>query len=250
MSMTMRLLATATILAVAGGSAFGLSIVQTKTFTGDVGNVNQVFVYDQFDTQGGTRVLDSVQILVGLQSFGGERTVDNDDSVGATGTVEIGLTGGISSADVSLVDLAFQPIGGSIDASTSGSLTVDPDDGDLEVGGTPNVSVVGPDAATYTGGNPNDGDVGFVAPAVWTALVGYIGTGTYTINADYTAYSKFLGFGGIQDAGEPPTSDGFVTVIYEYHNEEIFIPEPMTLGAVSAAFAGLAGYLRRRNETL
>lgn len=217
-------------------------IVQTRSFTNDIGDVNLTFTYDQFDTMGGARTLESIEIIVSLSAVGGERTVDNDDSSNGSGTVEIGVTGGISSTDVSLTNLTAQQIANNIEASTtSGMLSVGPDDGDTEAGGTSEVSVVGPDAVTYNAGTATDSDSGFVMPASWASgNKGYLGTGTFDIEVDYVAFTEFLGFGGIQDAGEPPTNDGEVTVIYNY------VPEPATLGLLGVG--GLIALLKPRKR--
>lgn len=218
--------------------AHALTTTQSDGWVGDLGNVDATYTFNQFDDVGGTLILNSIEILVEIEITGGQRTIDNDDTDGVvTGTVELGINGGISSPHVSLVDLTLNPIGSGLSPNTSGSVTVDDDDGDTEVGGTPNVSVVGPDADTYTGGDDSENDSGFVAPAAWA---GYLGTGTYDIDADFTAYTDFTGFGGIQDAGEPPTTDGTVTVKYNYTQ----IPEPAT--SIFFVLAGLTLLRRRR----
>lgn len=241
--MNRSILIIASVFALAIAPAFGLSIVQTKTFSGNIGTVDETYTFNQFDDAGGTLVLDSILVEVGLESIGGQRGIDNDDDASSTGSVEIGLAGAISSLDVSLIDIALQPIGAGINASTTGSVTVQGDDGDSEVGGTANFSQQGTDYALYTAGIAVDGDTGFVDPLAWA---GYLGTGTYDIDVDYLAFTSFQGFGGIQDAGEPPVSSGVLQITYNYHEQETFIPEPMSLAAVSTGLAGLLGYLRRR----
>ena len=166
------------------------TITQTQNF-GGTPNLLQLLTFNQFDDQGGSLILQSIEVTFSLDITGGSLTLDNDGQLPANGTFEFGADGDISSTDVSLLNTSFQPITAGLEATHIGAfaLTANAGDGSGDFDPTPT------DGMQYIGTNENDSDSGFITPAVF---VGYIGTGTYDIVVDAIQWSSFGGVSGIE----------------------------------------------------
>lgn len=213
-------------------------ITQTQSFSGTP-DFQQALSFNQFDSLGGTLMLQSIKLEVSLAISGGGLKVDNDGANPASGGVEFGAQVQLISS-VSLIDSNFQSIIQPGDVKASGGTTVNlsADDGDVEVGGTGNFSYAGSDYGFYNGSNETDSDLGFVNSAVFSQ---YIGTGTYSITVDADQVANYGALGGVQAQIDPLSAGGTVTVIYTY------IPEPATL-TLLAVGAVLTGWKRRNRS--
>ena len=208
-------------------------ITQTQPFSGTP-NLDATLTFNEFDDLGGTRTLDSIEVLFGLGIDGGQLNLDNDGDQPASGTFEFGAKGDLSSGDVALLDVAFQPVTAELESFHSQAFALDANvgDGPLDYDPSP------PDGMQYNGGPKSDSDSGFISPTVHSQ---YVGSGTYDIIAQVKQWQDFGGVSGIEWAVTPVTAAGEVTVIYRYSPA---IPEPASLGLL--AFGGLAALGRRR----
>lgn len=139
-------LCAAVVLVVASAADAGVT-TQTEPFNGTP-DFSRTLTFDQFDAMGGLHVLKSIEITVELNKDGGTLTLDNEDESAMGGTYEFGAIGGISSTDVSLIDMAFQPIGASLTSTVVGGFSLDPNDGD----NVDTVDNTGPDSLVVNGG--------------------------------------------------------------------------------------------------
>jgi len=216
--------------------ASGYSITQPLNFTGQP-DYERDLTFNQFDDQGGTLQLDSVEVVVSVTVQDGALRVDNDAQAPASGTIEFGADVLVSST-VSLIDNTFQPIFGMNDLKATGgtTLALGPDDGDGEVGGIPNFSWLGIDFGEYIGQTEQVTHGGFVDPSVHGQ---YIGLGTYTITIDANQVASYTAFSGVQALIDPLTTSGTVEVTYNY------TPEPTTLGLLGIGSLLLSSHRRR-----
>jgi opacity protein-like surface antigen len=225
-----QLLTIAAALMICSAAASAATISETESFSGTP-NLTQTLNFDQFDDQGGTLTLQSIQVTISMQVCDGQLVLDNDGEQAASGTFEFGAKADIASTDVSLVDSTLQPVTAELEAIHTGSFSLDANVGD----GLNDYDSSAPDGMLYTGGTEADSDTGMIASA---AFPGYIGTGTYDIDVSATQWSDFGGVSGIEWAVSPVTASGTVTVTYCY------VPEPASMGLLS--LGGLALLRRRR----
>lgn len=225
-------LITAVVCLLSAGLASAGTVTQTETFSGTP-NFSDTLTFDEFDDLGGTLTLTSIQVLVELNVQDGVLVLDNDGVDPASGTYEFGGKSDISSTDVSLLDAAFQPVTGELEALTTGAFNLDGNVGD----GPNDFDPSPPDGVQVDGLAQSDNDSGFIAAALFAQ---YIGTSTFDILLDATQWSDFGAIGGIEYAVTPVSADGEVTVVYNY------VPEPATMGLLS--LGGLA-LLRRRRKS-
>lgn len=212
------------------------AITQTQSFKPTTPSFTVPLTFNQFNTLGGARTLESVYVELTLNVSGGDATVDNDGVESGSVTVSFGGKGSLSSSDVSLVNSSFQPIAQNVQAVTTGSSSLGPDDGD-----GPGVQTDGTDWWTMVGQFQTTTDGDYVAPAAWTGGdKGYIATGTFSLSVAVDTAFQILGISGVAGAFNPTTASGDVTIIYTY------VPEPAETGLVSAVLLGLLGVVRRR----
>ena len=223
----------AVLMAVAAGPVLAapITITQTQPFSGTP-NYESDLTFDQFDDQGGTLPLLSVEIIVTLNVNGGQLILDNDGVDPAAGTFEFGAKGNISSVDVALLNALSQPVTNEVSAvHTAGfNLAGNVGDGPNDFDPTP------PDGMQYDGGPKTDASSGIVGGAYHG---GYIGTGTFDIKASIAQWADFGGVSGIEWAVTPVTSSGTVQVIYT-------IPEPAAMMLLVSG--GAVVLLRRRRR--
>ncbi len=231
-----RVLTAAAVCLAIATAASADQIVQTENFSGTP-NFNQTLTFDQFDTLGGTRVLNSIQVIFDLNSHGGTYILDNDGDEAASGTFEFGVNGDIASTDVSLLDATVQPVVDDLEAVHSQAFNLAANTGDVANDFDPSA----PDGLQYDGGDENVSDSGFIGAAFFTTgTKGFVGTGDFDIVVDAGQTQDFGGVSGIETGFTPMTSDGFVRVIYDYD----VIPEPASMALLGAG--GLAMLRRKR----
>jgi hypothetical protein len=197
-------------------------------------NFDSTLTFNQFDPTLGT--LNSVQIIMNVAVTGGSLTVDNDGVGPAAVTVELGAEGNLSSLDVSLLDIAFQPVVSDVTASTIGNFNLGAENGD----GLGNVDGTGPDGAILLGADNNYTDSGFINPLFHA---GYTGISTFDITAEIDQILDFGSVGGVEGAFTPVTASGYVRVIYNY---DAIVPEPTSLVLVGLGLFAFAMNCRKR----
>ena len=203
--MLTRTVAFLAILALGTTLATADIISQTLPFTGTP-NYTRTLTFNQFDDQGGTLVLQSIEVIVTLNAAGGQLILDNDGEDPAVGNFEFGAKGDIASTDVALIKTGGQPVTAELAAIHGPTpFNLDGNVGDAANDFDPSP----PDGMQYNGGSETDGDNGFIDAAVFGQ---YTGTSTYDIDAVVTQWSDFGGVSGIEWAVTPVTANGDVTV--------------------------------------
>ncbi len=193
----------------------------------------QPLIFDEFDDQGGTLQLLSIQVIQWMSVDGGQIVIDNDGVDAAIGSFIFGALGSITSLDVALLDISSQPVIAQLSAAYSDpAVNLAGNVGDGTGDHDPNA----PDGMQYNGQLQTDADDGFIDPGDWNQ---YIGTGTFQIDATVATAANFSGVGGVEVSYVPVDAIGEVMVIYN------FVPEPATMCML--AIGGVA-MLRRRNR--
>jgi len=194
-------------------------------------------LFDQFNTQGGTRTLQSVTVSVTQYAWGGYYSVDNDGDTVANITVQHGATGNITTT----AGYEYFLPAGSLDSlstilTSNGTVTLQPNDGDAtdvyNDGGTDAYRLDGPTQGNALSENASGTRT--------TGLDAYTGLGdlslTYTVNQS----SDHDGEGALYYSGGPSSVQSLITVTYNYN----VVPEPTSLALLAFGCAALG--LRRR----
>lgn len=213
-------------------------ITQTKSFPVNTPGSSYDLAFNKFDTEGGARRLDSIQIIFNLYMYGGSVAVDNDSENPQSVVATISLRGGLTSATVGLIQGTSQTPWASVDSSISETLNLAATTGDdIEHF---NATGLG-DYAEFVGPSSGSPVVQTVDETVGSSVYDdYKGTGTYVISALTTQTSTASGNGQI--ALTMMQTYGDVTVVYNYTP----VPEPAT---ASLAGLGLLLLLRRRRTS-
>jgi len=213
---------------------FAATIVQTQNFSG-IPNIGGSLTFNQFNNSGGT--LQSINVLLYLESSNGQLILDNDGLTTASGTFEFGAAGDLAdTTDVVLFSSSFSPIPGQVSAYHTGTFNLAANVGD----GPLDFSPAGPDGMLYTGDLEGGVATGFVGSAFWSAgTKGFTGTGTFNIKYSIEQWINYGSIGGIEYAVNPVNTTGHVTIAYNY------IPEPATIVLLTiGAFASI----KRKNR--
>ena len=224
---TLLTLALTTALTGIGAAA---TITQTQFYSFIPTNTTPL-TFNQFDTSLGS--LTSITITTTVTKSGGSLFVDNDSATAATGTISQEVTINLSSGSVALIDGVPSPIGVNITATTGFGVTLAADDLDgagFQVGG-PDYGGTFFDSLTVS--ETKNVNTGFFS--------GYLGVGTYVINAKGTQGTDTTAVGGAAFQGTPANASGDVTITYNYEA----VPEPASalLGSL-----GVLALLRRRRH--
>ncbi len=218
-----------------GGSAYAATIVQTESFM-FVPSDSQALTFEKFDTQGGTRTLNSVSVSVVLNKTGGRYQIDNDSAETGTIVLTHRIIGQLTSSDVSLrkMDGSFVGQNGSVTATNTLNTSIGATTGD-DVNTFNNTGL-----ADYVRFDPADTTVSDSGVIHSADQSGYIASGSSTnfgLTFSGDQFTNASGVGGLQQLILVSDVSGTVTVTYD------FVPEPSTalLGGV-----GLLLMFRRR----
>ncbi len=227
----MRKLAVLSIMALlAVTAANAAQVVQTQSYSG-IPNLTDTLAFNQFDDNGGVYTLNSIKIILNLNTSGGQLILDNDSPDPASGTFQFGAKGRITSSDVTLLSATFSPITATAQALNTGSFNLSGNVGDVPKDYDPSP----PDGMQYSGVGASDSQFDFVGSAFWTTgTVGYVGTGTYNIDLEVNQWTDYGSIGGIEFSVTPASAAGDVTVVYDYT-----VPEPATMALLSLGLAFL-----------
>ena len=201
--------------------------------------INEVYGLSlaQFDTQGGTRVLNSVTVELTLKSWGGDFRVDNDGGTIATFSMTHGASGRLGSSSVSLPANVMSEIYATI---SSGTINLGANSVDLIGqydwdGGADNYMLTGPEKTSAitvsSSGTTSSG------------LEAYIGSGSIDINLIASQGRSVSEEGGIQGQYSSAFAQGTVKITYGY----TVVPEPTGMALLAFGCAALG--LRRRRFT-
>lgn len=226
----MKTLLTLTLGTALAGFSSAATITQTNLYSFIPTNTTAL-TFNQFDTSLGA--LTSITITTTVKKSGGSLFVDNDAATPASGSISQSVTINLTSGSVALLDSVPNPIGNNITATTSFSVSLDPDDGDGGGYQTGGPDFGGTDFGTFTVTETKNVGTGF--------FTGYQGVGTYVIDAGGTQGTDTTAVGGAAFQGTPATASGDVTITYTYDA----VPEP-----TSALLGGLGvlALLRRRRH--
>lgn len=219
-----RLFAAAIVVAVSGAAARADIITQTVPFGPEIPNFDETLTFEQF--HGNLADLISVHVQFDMSISGGLLVVDNDAPTPAVVDVQLGAEGDLSSLDVALLDLTFQPVTGTVTLATGAMFNLGPQVGD----GTNDFDPTPPDGATHVGGVDSDTGMGFINPVFFAQ---YVGAGTYDILVSTDQLLDYGSVSGVEVAFVPVSAEGTVTITYEY------VPEPATAGLLSLSLLAL-----------
>jgi hypothetical protein len=226
-----------------GVSAQGLIITDTADFgvpAPVTPTTTETLTLDKFDTSLG--ILNSVEITFSITIDSGSLVVDNDGTQPATGSLELGTNGSISSSDVNLNDGSLSTNWADFSNTTTDTFSIGPNDSD----GTNDFDFDGgPDNYSFAGGPNTINGGSFIStnPTVQSTYEGSAGD-TFDVDVLLNLVTDISSAGGVAGAFTPVDASGSVTVTYNYT-----IPEPSTVaalfGAVTLGLVMVRRYLRK-----
>jgi hypothetical protein len=216
-----NLVAVVGVLALAAGASANIMQMENQQFGFQLAPGSTVLNFQQFDTQGGTRVLKGMSIE-GQGVVSAFVTAENDSNIA------------VSNFGINLVGLVDVNGPGGLDLSFGIANSAGP----VSVGGTDGVADSGPDFFNFGLVNGIDNDSAFLPAFAIPAAV--VGLGTFPIAIDGNGGFSTTGTTDstlrVQDFG----SSGFIKVTFFYD----LVPTPGTVGL--AGLAAVAGLRRRR----
>lgn len=208
-------------------NVFGEMITETQYF-GGIPNLNGILTFKQFDKSADK--LQSIALMICLQTTGGRLILDNDSSSPVSGLFQFGAYGSIISSDVILLNSSYMPSLQPAMAICNESFSLAADNGD----GLAGFDASGPDGMSYAGDVEMDVKSGLVDQTFWSmGRKGFLGTGTFNLNYSIMQWIDFGNKNLLSYGVNPLRADGFVTVIYTYDAA----PEPSTIILFSISLA-------------
>ena len=187
---------------------------------------------------GAGETLVSIHVTLSNSKVGGSLAVDNETSYSGTVNVSQSLLISISSVDVTLADASGDDILQNVAAKSTTSITIGADDGDAK-----------PGAETFDIGGPDYQLINFPGTVTKTssAYIGntymseFLGAGSFDVLLDASQSTSVGITGAVSQQTTPPTSSGYVTIIYTTTGGAIPEPSVALLGGM-----GFITLLRRR----
>ena len=172
------------------------------------------------------KALNSIEVSLTLDVYGGFMGIDNDGVGPATVDVEFGAAGSLSSLDENLFPSP------SVTSSNMATFNLAADDGDGA-----GVQTTGPDYDQLSGVFVSNSSSSFISSGFFSDYEGVL---TYDILASITQIIDFGGVSGVAGEFSPQTADLVLVVTYNY------TPIPTPAGAMVLAMGGLFVARRRR----
>jgi hypothetical protein len=204
------------------------TITQTLNFSG-VPDFSEPLLFDKYD--GPLSALTNVNVSYSITIEGGQFIIDNDANTPASLTANFGAGLGATSSDVTLLDDSFNSIISGVSVINSGTYNLGANEGD----GLNDYDPTGPDGAILIGATQNSTGGADVNSLF---LSQFVGSGTFTINANANQIGSLSFNSGIETATTPVSAFGSITITYT-------VPEPSSTMLLGLAAAGLA-FRRRR----
>jgi len=211
---------TAAFAATAGFATAQTTIVHTLNFNG-VPYFSVPLLFNKCN--GLASNLTKVNVSYSLQIQGGQFVIDNDANSPASVTANFGATLDATSSDVQLRDNTFNLIVDDVAALNTGTFNLAPNFGD----GLNDFDPTGPDGTVLVGApkmKAGNGDVNAMF------ISGYVGPGTFTVNAIAKQVASLTSSSGVETATTPVSANGTITITYTV------IPEPRSTALVGLAF--------------
>lgn len=203
------------VLLLSPSQIFAEIISETKYFSG-IGCLNGSLTFSQFDNS--SHILQSIGILMYLQSSGGILILDNDSSKAASGTFQFGNVGSVNSSDVILLNSSYLPCLSQCSAVHNQAFSLAPDNGDGMLGFDSST----PDGLSYSGTTEINVLYGSVDNAFWSlGRKGFLGTNSFNINYSVKPLIDYGNLSGMSFAVCPPAANGFITIIYTFEAPEV-----------------------------
>jgi hypothetical protein len=223
------------------GSAQAATITQTHTIAAHgpgstLDPWTDAWSFNQFDTQGGVRTLNSIRVQFTLQAWGGYIGSDNDGSTTANGDISLDVNGRLTSSDVTLQNTSKNFIWDNILIRQRSTVNLAVNDGDgtgYQADGTDWNLLSGP---VEESANSTSAD-GYIRS---TLFADYIGASTFSMNFTSTQVQNLLSGGSVESVISPQSAKGLVSITYDYTQ----IPEPAS--ASMAILVLIAGFWVRR----
>ena len=191
-------------------------------------NFTTTLSFAQFDTNGGTRVLESVEFSID-GSILGDAQVESFDETATTLVTTV-------SAQLSLTDALNNVLVVTIPSVTN-TFNATAYDGSIDFDGTSGISYLGLTASAFNSESYSD-----------TATLDlFSGAGTSTFTFDASAISSVTGGGNIFSSFRTQ-AEGLVSVIYNYRDVSVSVSTPSHLALFCVGIVALAGLRRARKS--